>query len=94
MLAFRAKWEGLYDCENIDQKAETLQTLLLNKYDSIFPIKEMNVSNDDQPWFSERLKKLDMKRGREYCKNKKSEKWKTLKDEYDETLKREKAKYY
>ena len=86
-------WKEVYEAKDVDKKAEIFQTLLIDKYESIFPMKEMKVSSDDKPWYTQKLKNLDRKRRREFCKNKKSEKWKTLNEEYQETLKRERSKY-
>ena len=87
-------WKNVYDAEDVDKKAEIFQSLLLNQYHMIFPMKEMKVSSDDKPWYSQKLKNLDRKRRREFCRHKKSEKWRILNEEYKETQKKEKANYY
>ena len=45
-------------------------------------------NENDKPWINHLIKKLDRKCKREYLKNKKSKKWKFLKEVYKEKLKR------
>ena len=44
----------------------------LNSY---LPEKQRQISSDDQPWITHRLKMLDRKRKRIYSKERKSERW-------------------
>ena len=80
--------------KTIDKKAEYFQRVLVNKYHEFFPSKTYKFSQDDKPWFSTKLKGLERKKKREYQKNHKSQKYCDLKNEYDDCLKKEKAKYY
>ena len=54
----------------------------------------MKVFSDDQPWYNDRLRALDRKMKREYFKNKKSEKWSLLRQDYSSKCEKAKASYY
>ena len=86
-------WSELYQSNDIDFKAEYLQNTLLTKFYEIFPIKTMKVSDDDQPWFTNKLKILDRKRKREYYKHQKSDLWKALNLQFLEGCKKAKEDY-
>ena len=58
------------------------------------PLKTIKVSSDDQPWVSQKVKKLDRLQKREYSKHKKSQKWGNLNKCYEDTCTEEKEKYY
>ena len=49
---------------------------------------------DDRPWFSKCLKRLDRARKREFFKHQKSEKWVKLNQEFLQKCSEEKEKYY
>ena len=86
-------WSALYVSTDINFKAEYLQNNLLNKYREIFPIKYFKTTDDDQPWFNDKLKSLDRSRKREFFKNQKSEKWKKVNLCFLEELKKSKESY-
>ena len=52
--------------------------MLLNKINEIFPKVKRKISSDDQPFFTEKLKRLKRKKSREYNKNRTSLKWQKL----------------
>ena len=87
-------WKVVYESKTVDEKVERFQQILVDKYLSIFPVKELKVSGDDKPWFSTKLKTLDRKRRREFERHKKSSKWKNLNEEFLQAVKQEKSKYY
>ena len=69
-------WLELYQAENAHQKAQLLQTGMMEKLDEYLPLKTIKIRHGESPWISSELKSLDRKRKREYRKNKKSNKWK------------------
>ena len=87
-------WIGLYSSSDTNEKAELLQTTLLQKLNEFFPLKTMRLSDDDQPWFSAKLKKLDRKLKREFFKNHKSKKWKFYSEIFEKMCTEEKEAYY
>ena len=58
------KWDKITCEQSAHKKAESLQHLLVSKYHEYFPEKIRIVSNDDQPFFSEKLLKLKRKKGK------------------------------
>ena len=75
-------------------KSEVLQTLLLNKYNEFFPEKTQNVSSDDQPFYNDKLSRLRRRKGREYRKHRRSEKWLKLEKVYNDQLVLAKKSFY
>ena len=88
------KWETVKGAITAHEKAETLQTILVKNLDKFLPTKTIKISSEDEPWFTTKLKKLDRRCKREYEKNKKSEKWKALYQNFLENCEEEKEKYH
>ena len=74
--------------------AELFQNVLLENYWRCFPTKTLKVCEEDQPWISVELKKLDRKVKKEFLKHKMSDKWKNLKAEFQERSSIEKQRYF
>ena len=64
-------WRVVLDEKSTNGKAETLQNMLLEKFQEYFPEKHKVISSDDQPFISEKLKRLKRKKCREYQKHRK-----------------------
>ena len=84
----------IYECNDANQMAESFQTILFDNYVRCFPTKSFKVCEEDRPWISPELKALHRRVKREYFKNKKSDKWSRLNQEYREKCSLEKEKYY
>ena len=84
----------MYKLSCANDKAVKLEEMLMNKINSIFPEKSLKVNQNDKPWMSLELKKLDRRRKNEYLKHKKSEKWKNLNEEFQKKSKYQKEVYY
>ena len=78
---------------DINDKAFSIQKMLLAKYELFFPVKSFKVSVDDKPWITKDIKDLDRKRKREFFKNHKSEKWKLFHEKYILSIKKAKVFY-
>ena len=87
-------WEDIFEAETAHEKAEKFQYILLKALDDIFPEKIMKISNDDQPWVSHKIKKLDRQRKRIYHKERRSEKWKQLNKLFKREVKHAKSYFY
>ena len=87
-------WEKVYQAESAHDKAEIFQSMLINILDEIFPEKERKISSDDQPWITQKLKKMDRRRRRIFHKQRRSEKWKSLNKLFKEEVKSAKAQFY
>ena len=62
--------------DSVDKKAELLIGQMRNALDQYLPEKVIRIASDDEPWFTEELKKLDRRKRREYSRNRKSDKYK------------------
>ena len=87
-------WEDVFKEKCANKKAEIFQSKFYNKYCELFPEKSRYVSSDDQPFFTEKLKKLKRKKCREFQKNRRSLKYKNLHLKYKNELKVAKQKFY
>ena len=76
-------WAEVIKEESVDKKAETLQNIVLNKLDEVCPERNIKIASDDEPWFSEKLKKLQRKKARLFRKNRNSEQYKKMKKKYE-----------
>ena len=74
--------------------ADRFQKMLFEKYIDCFPEKTLKVCDEDKPWISLELKKLDQQMKREFWKHKKSSKWYELKSSFEEKCQTQKEKYY
>ena len=80
--------------KTVDEKFEMLQNMLLEKLEKFLPQKNKTVTSDDQPFCSEKMKRLKRLKSREYHKNRKSGKWLELNKNYKKEVAKAKKKYY
>ena len=66
----------------------------MTKFYHCFPIKRMKVCDEDQPWASKSLKRLDRVRKREFYKHKQSDKWAGLDKQFQDKCAEEKKRYF
>ena len=71
-------WSDILLEENVDKKAETLHQMVLNQLNQHCPEKIRKVSSDDEPWFTDKLKRLDRKCRRLFRSKRGSQKYKRL----------------
>ena len=86
-------WINVLASEFVDTKAEKLHNMILDKLEEVCPEKTRKISSDDQPFFSEQLKRLHRKKRREYNKNRKSAKYLRLKKIFKHKVALEKIKF-
>ena len=80
------------DCSSTEM-ALRLEERLRDKVKDVFPIKSVRVSNEDKPFFSAELKKLDRYVKKEYRQKGKSTKYLRLKTAYDSKYRKAAAFY-
>ena len=80
--------------DSAHEKAEIFQQMLMSKLDEIFPIKTRKIQSDDQPWITQKLKKLDRRRKRIYRKERRSFNWRKLDKLFKQEVKCAKATFY
>ena len=76
-------WKDVIEEQSVDKKAENLHNIIMNKLNEVCPEKDKKISSDDDPWYTEKLKKLQRKKSRIFRKNRNSEKYKKLRKLYD-----------
>ena len=87
-------WNDIINEKSPDIKAECFQAQILSKVDEFFPIKQRKIASDDQPFFTEKLKRLKRKKCRIYRKYRKSEEWRRLEEIYNLEIKKAKKMFY
>ena len=68
--------------------------MLLKKLDEVHPEKKRKVSRDDQPFCTEKMKRLKRLKSREYHKIKRCIKWMDLNKKYNQEVSITKRKYF
>ena len=76
--------------KSVNEKAQEIMNILRNKVVTYFPQKHRNISTDNQLFFTDKLARMKRKKQREYNKNRKSNRWKSM--ELDYKLQLDKAK--
>ena len=77
----------------VPDMVQEFQTITNQLYCETFPEKEIIISPNDSPWFTEELRKLKRQRQREYCKHGKSLKYLQLVKSFEEKCKAQVIKY-
>ena len=90
----RQSWQELYQCKDVNSKAELLQNLMKQKLDEFLPTKVMKLTDDDKPLVTQQVKDLDRKSKREFYKHNKSEKWIQLRQRFEDKCQKAKQDYY
>ena len=62
-------WGNILNVKSVDHKASLLLQQIQDALNKFVPQKTIRIASDDEPWFTQKLKKLDRKRRREYNKN-------------------------
>ena len=88
------RFSEIYNCTDVNQMADRFQRQILEKYHECFPTKTVKLSSEDKPWITKNVKELHRKMRREFYKNKRSEKWSKLKEEFSTLCRKEKENYY
>ena len=87
-------WNEVLNENSASRKMEILQGMLVSKYHEHFPEKTRNVSSDDNPFFTDKLRKLKRRKCREYRKNRRSIRWRKMQCSYLEELEKAKKNFY
>ena len=87
-------WSCVYSVKSTHEMAKNFQTKFSDKYIECFPEKNLKLSNEDQPWVTEKIKKIDRQRKRAYAKARRSEKWKRLNKIFKKEVKKAKQNFY
>ena len=82
----KENWDSIISTQDVDVKAEMLQSMILSKLNEFCPEKLRKISSDDKPWFTQQLKKLDRRRRRCYRSKRCSQKYRDLQKQYEEKV--------
>ena len=87
-------WESVFSATTAHEKAKIIQNLLLENLNKFLPKKTIKKISEDQPWFTDKLRKIKRKLSREYTKHKRSPKWTALNEDYFEKCEEAQEHYY
>ena len=86
-------WSLMIDGMTSSDMVDMFQKMTTNLVDIHFPLKKITISPYDRPWITEELKLLRRRRQRTYRREGRSEKYLLLKQQFDNKLSSEAAKY-
>ena len=86
-------WEQLREDMSPTEHATIFEKILKDKLDLFCPEKTMRISSQDLPWINAELKAIARRKGREYNKRGKTQKYKILAEEFNTKFKIEAEKY-
>ena len=87
-------WESVFDAPSAHDKAEILQNLMLEKLNLYLPEKTVKFTSEDQPWITSEIKDISRRKQREFSKHRRSFKWKTINELFNEKCETAKSSYY
>ena len=79
-------WINILELKSVDEKAEALHNMILNKLEEVCPQKIRKISSDDQCWYTDQLKRLDRKKKREFRRNRRSKRYRKLEKLYNKKI--------
>lgn len=82
------KWEGILTDKSPSDQVDSLQGLLNEYVEKIFPEKSVRLSKRDQEFITSELKNLDRKKKREWRKHGRSNRYKVLQKEFKDKYKK------
>ena len=91
---YNHKWDNLYGAQSTHEKALVLQKEHAQIVENCFPKKDIKVSSDDCPWWTQQLQDLHRKKQRIFRKERMSLKWKALEKKYQRMKKKAKQNFY
>lgn len=80
-------WSEVLLEKDVNKKTVAFHKTIREQYENIFPEKITEFSPLDKPWMTPQIKKVHRRMKREYWKNKKSDKWRTLKRQFSKMKK-------
>ena len=86
-------WSLMTDGLSSSNMVDIFQRMTSDLVDIHFPLKRISISPYDKPWITEELKMIRRRRQRVYRKEGRSLKYLKLREEFDDKLKAEAAKY-
>ena len=81
------KFANVLAADSTTSKVKEFENAISQKVDEIFPTKEIKIYNGDKEFMTKQLRQLRRQKSREYRKNKKSDKFLKLHNEFLKTKK-------
>ena len=88
------EWKDILAAKTANEKAKLFQDNFTAKFNDFFIKKNLKVSNDDKPWMTQKLKKMDRHRKRLYHKKRRSTQYMILNEEFKKEIKFAKSNFY
>ena len=86
-------WDQVFSNKSVNEQVELFHHWLKINLDKFFPEKITKISTLDKKWMSPQLKQLHRAMQREFCKNRRSQKYKKLKSKF-KRMKRKSVKHF
>ena len=87
-------WTEVLTATTAHEKASLLQSIMLEKLNLFLPEKIAKFTAEDQVWITSEIKDISRRKRREYYKHRKSPKWKTLEELFQNKCQLAKQSYY
>ena len=87
-------WDFIDNIENVDTRVEAFQDNLFAIFSQCCPLKSRVISNNSEPYYTEKLRRLKRRKSREFTKHRKSHKYLSLLRLYKQELRRAKKSFY
>ena len=71
-------WDFIDKIENVDKKVVAFQDNLFEIFSECCPLKSRVISNNSEPYYTEKLRRLKRRKSREFTKHRKSHKYSSL----------------
>ena len=76
-------WDSLSSELSSTQMTDIFQSSMSIMIDNHFPLKSITITESDQPWITQELKRLKRVRSQEFCRNGRSSRYFQLKNEFE-----------
>jgi hypothetical protein len=87
-------WPEVFSEEDPNIKALSYHNTIMSLRDKHFPVKSVKMSSLDKKWFTPTLKVMYNEMQNEFFKNRKSQKWKSLRSKFRKSKKKACKKFY
>ena len=87
-------WDQVFEGASVNEKVEHFHGFLRSQLYWVFPEKTSKLSNLDRKWMSPSLKQLHRQMQREFCRHRKSEKYKKLKSKFKKMKRKAVKSFY
>jgi hypothetical protein len=87
-------WPGVFQCEDTNEKVYNFHETLIHTLNKHLGMKTVNMTSSDKAWFSPSLKLLYNEKQKEFFRNGKSGKYKTLRSKFRNAKRKASKRFY